>query len=257
MNKTLVTGGTGLLGKEVVSRLLAKGRPVRILTTQPAPVVPVQVEVCRGDLVSADGLQAAVKHCNTIIHCASNPRAFQETDKQGTENLLNAIDRDAPPHFIYISIVGVDKSDYPYYVVKNQVENMIAESGIPFTILRTTQFHHFVYNLIQALVKTNQDVLEIPDGMKFQSIELSEVAEKLIAIAEGKPNGLLPNFCGPQVLRFEEYVQQYLDITNDLISYKAVPLQGPRYDLFRSGINLCGVDPAAKITWKDFVAKSI
>jgi len=257
MNKILVTGGTGLLGREIVRQLISKDRPVRILTTQSEPAVPVQAEICFGDLVSGDGLQAAVKQCNTIIHCASNPRDFQETDVFGTQNLLQAIDRNTVRHLIYISIVGVDKSDYPYYVAKKRVEDKIAESGVPFTILRTTQFHHFVYNLIQGLQKPGEDILEIPDGMKFQSVDIREVAEKLIAITESKPFGLLTNFCGPQVMMFEEYVQQYLNLTNNPIQWKASPLQGPRYDLFRSGINLCANDSAGKITWTDFLSKSI
>lgn len=257
MSKTLITGGTGLLGREIAAQLIQEDRPVSILTTQSDPVVPVQVQVLHGDLVTGAGLANAAKHCQAIIHCASNPSNFRETDILGTKNLLQAIDRNEPPHFVYISIVGVDKSDYPYYCAKKAVEDMIAESELPFTILRTTQFHYFIYNLIKGLQKPNEDTLEIPDGMRFQSIDIGEVAQKLIAIAGSKPNGLLPNFCGPQILKFEEYVEQYLNHTNYPAKWKAVPLESPRYELFRSGINICSENAAAKLTWKDFLQKHV
>jgi uncharacterized protein YbjT (DUF2867 family) len=170
MNNILVTGGTGLLGSEIVNQLLCQHQKVSILTRQINLAIPAEVELFQGDLLTGEGLSKALENTKTIIHCASNPRAFQNTDILGTQNLLKAIDRKQPPHFIYISIVGVDQSNYPYYIAKKQVEDMLAESGIPFTILRTTQFHHFVYNLIKGILENKNETIQIPDRMNFQSV---------------------------------------------------------------------------------------
>ena len=252
MENILVTGGTGLLGSEVVRQLLSRHLRVGILTTQQDPKVQAGVEVIHGDLKSGEGLETAAGFAQTIIHCASNPRDFNDTDIKGTTNLLKTVE-DWPIHFIYISIAGIDKTDYPYYVAKREVEEMIEASDLPHTILRTTQFHPFILSLIRSILDSNDEVALVPDGMRFQSVDLGEVANQLCRISQSKPAGLLPEFGGPEVLRFEDMFESYLRKAGADRQWKTSPVAGPRWDLFRSGVNLVPENRAGETTWEEFL----
>lgn len=251
MRKIVVTGGTGTLGRQVVNQLLARNKEVDILSSQDNPVVPDRVKVIKGDLVTGKGLQN-LRDANIIIHCASNPKNPQNTDITGTGNLLKTLDKAKMRHFIYVSIAGVDKTDYPYYKVKTTVENLVSESGMPFTTLRATQFHDLVLNMIRSFEVKSGTIL-VPAGMKFQSIDVNEVALRLVELIEEQPSGLLADMGGPEVLTIEEMVKTWLDITGQKYSIKAEPIEGPRYELFRSGVNLCSGHNYGSITWQEFL----
>jgi uncharacterized protein YbjT (DUF2867 family) len=225
---------------------------VGVLSSQSNPKVPTGIEVSHGNLISGDGLAEAVSSAQTIIHCASNPRDFRETDIEGTTNLLNAITNRAT-HFVYISIAGIDKTDYPYYVAKREVEKKIQDSGLPHTILRTTQFHPFILSLIRTILDSNDEVALVPDGMKFQSVDLGEVAAQLCRIAQSEPAGLLPEFGGPEILSFDDMINAWLRKTNSQRKWKLAPVAGPRWELFRSGVNLVPDNRFGMIGWTQFL----
>lgn len=252
MQKIVVTGGTGTLGKQVVKQLLAKGCEVNVLSSRDTPEVPAPIKVIRGNLATGEGLEN-LRDANIIVHCASNPKDPQNTDVAGTRRLLNALSKNNMAHFVNISIVGVDKSDYPYYQAKLAVENLISESGIPFTTLRATQFHDLVLNMIRSFEIVNETIL-VPVGMKFQSIEVNEVALRLAELVDEQAAGLLPDMGGPEILSIEEMVKIYLEVSGKPYSVAAKPIEGPRYELFRSGINLSPAHRYGSVTWEMFLA---
>ena len=107
--------------------------------------MPPGVEVCSGDLADGTGLDEAVAGMDAIIHCASKSREDRhQTDIEGTRALVQAASEHGRPHLVYISIVGIDRSSYAYYQAKYQAEQIIEQGHIPWTILRTTQFHNLV-----------------------------------------------------------------------------------------------------------------
>ncbi|MBO9584357.1 MAG: NmrA family NAD(P)-binding protein [Flavobacterium sp.] len=200
------------------------------------------------------GLKEAAEGAEVIIHCASNPRNFQQTDIRGTKNLLDAVDKNAIKHFIYISIVGIHKSDYPYYQAKLEVENAIAKSGIPFTILRTTQFHDFVFNIIKGLDQNaKSNFVTIPSKIRFQSVAVQEVAALLASLALESPKGLMEDFGGPEVLHFEEMAKAYLEATQNTKNLKLKEPEDIRHKLFTTGVNLCPEKNLGKQTWQEYV----
>jgi hypothetical protein len=140
----LVTGGSGTLGRGVVDRLLAADHQVRVLSRRPRPAgTPTALGWVTGELVSGRGLAAAVADVAVIVHCASNPLR-PRVDIDGTRNLVEAARAAGIWHLIDISIVGVDRVPYRYYQAKLQAERLIQASGLPWTILRATQFHQLV-----------------------------------------------------------------------------------------------------------------
>ena len=110
-SKVLVTGGTGVLGRRVVDLLEHTGVETRVLSRGSRP------GTIRGDLLTGEGLEVAVRGADTIIHCASSPfRKARRVDVEGTRRLLEAAARAGVSHLVYISIVGIDRaSSYPHY----------------------------------------------------------------------------------------------------------------------------------------------
>jgi len=256
--KILITGGTGHLGQKIVQLIKSKEYEVKVLTSKSDLTNEDNINYFTENLSQNIGLKAATKDIDTIIHCASNPRDFEKVDIEGTQNLLNAIDKNSIKHFVYISIVGIHKSNYPYYQAKLKVENILKGSGIPYTIVRTTQFHSFVFNLIQSVIDettSEKAILKIPERLKFQSIATEEVAELLVKSALKSPQGLLHDFGGPEILSFEEMTATYLKEAQLNWNIQTEPTDNIRHELFRTGINLCRDNAFGKETWERFLQR--
>ena len=199
----LVTGGTGTLGQQVVSRLLDAGREVRVLSrrgrgSQDGPVFVT------GDLATGEGLPAAVQGTGTIVHCASNRKG----DAEATRNLVRAAAQATSPHLVYISIVGVDRFPRGYYKSKLEAEGVIAGSGLPWTTLRATQFYELIRNGAARLAKL--PLIPVPAGFVVQPVDSGEVAARLAELALGEPSGRVADMAGPQVLSFADLIRTYL-----------------------------------------------
>jgi len=253
MATVLVTGGTGTLGRAVANRLLLRQHRTRILSHQSTPVVPAGVEATTGDLTSGDGLREAVTGVDAIIHCASSSRNAEVVDVEGTRLLLQTAHASGSPHFIYMSIVGVDRSAYPYYTAKRATEARIEQGPLPWTIVRATQFHNLVLGLIQSFGADTLPIVPVPGGMRFQSIDVGEVADRLVALAEDGPAGHAPDMGGPQILTIEEMTSIYLRVRGREATVRPETLSSGLFDTFRSGINLVPDHTMGVITWEDFL----
>ncbi|HET7639291.1 MAG TPA: NAD(P)H-binding protein [Ktedonobacteraceae bacterium] len=252
MTTVLVTGATGTLGREVVARLIARQHRTRILSHQSAPSLPEDVEVITGDLVSGSGLREAVAGVSAIIHCASAPRDANQVDVEGTRSLLQAA-HGSRAHIIYPSIVGVDRSTYAYYQAKRATEVVIEQGPLPWTIVRATQFHNLVLRLIQTFGADTLPVVAVAGGMRFQSIDVGEVADHLITLMEQGPAEHTPDIGGPQVRTIEEMSEAYLRIRGRKATIQSAALAGDVFDVFRSGINLVPDHAVGTITWEAFL----
>ncbi|HEV3290968.1 MAG TPA: SDR family oxidoreductase [Streptosporangiaceae bacterium] len=203
----LVTGGTGTLGQQVVARLRAAGLDVRILSRRTGD------GLVTGDLATGQGLAAAVQHGGTIVHCASNRKG----DAQATRNLVQAATQAATqpgepqPHLVYISIVGVDRFPRGYFKAKLEAERVVAESGLPWTTLRATQFYELIAKGATRLAKL--PVIPVPADFVVQPVDSGEVAARLAELALGEPSGRVPDMAGPQILSFGDLIRTYLRVT--------------------------------------------
>lgn len=280
--KIWITGGPGRLARATSDILASQGHELTVFSRRP-------LENERSDTFNHH--KPATKHLrldlgwepgdwpdrpsgspDVLIHCASAPREAAAVDLAGTRRLLSWLrspvgHEEVPPiHMVYISIVGVDRSDYPYYQTKYQVEKLLRNSGSPYSILRATQFHHFIEMMIGNLpgIAQKPDLaqpanISVPTGWRFQPVSVEEVAGRLAGIATGPANGLLPDFGGPQVLDFAAMVRSYLQARSRsgsptrAVEEKPMPELGDRAALFASGINLCAAGDRGKTTWEDYL----
>ena len=139
-----------------------------------------------GDLLTGDGLPEAVAGVSAVVHCASDPRK-PDDDLDAAVQLLLAARAAAVPHLVYISIVGVDRVPFAYYKAKHRVEEIVEDGGVPWTILRATQFHDFVATLLDYL--SRGPVALAPAGMSDQPVDVREVASRLVAARRRGPVG--------------------------------------------------------------------
>src|SRR6266566_4005119 len=174
----LVTGGTGTLGRHVVRRLRDAGCDVRVLSRH-SHSPGDGVEFVTGDLTTGEGIQAAVAGVGTVVHLAGT--AKRDDDK--ARNLVRAASRAGVRHLVYISVVGadrvplvsgIDRAMFGYFGSKLAAERVVAESGLPWTTLRATQFHDLQLTVAQQMAKL--PVIPIPAGFRFQPVDADEVA---------------------------------------------------------------------------------
>jgi len=258
----LVTGGTGVLGRAVVERLEAAGKQVRVLSRRLGPG-PGGGRVV-GDLGTGAGIEAAVAGADVIVHCASAGSAGKKAravDLEGTRRLVEAARAAGAgaaggagglPHLVYISIVGVDRVPVGYYRVKLATERLIEQSGLPWTVLRATQFHDLVAFMLELLARP--PVLLLPRGISDQPVDTGEVADRMVALALGAPAGRVADIGGPQVLTVEELARTYLKAAGRRRPIVRVPLPGAAVRGMRAGGHLCPEHADGKRTWEEYLA---
>ncbi|WP_030613271.1 SDR family oxidoreductase [Streptomyces fulvoviolaceus] len=243
MTTILVTGGTGTLGRLVTERLRADGHEVRVLSRQSQPYA---VDLREGGAA----LDAAVEGVDTIVHCATTQTGG---DEKAAANLIAAARRAGVGHLVYISIVGVDQVPFPYYRIKLAVEKQIEESGLRWTVLRTTQFHDLLVMFFNAMSKP--PVMPLPSGVSDQPIEVAEVADRLAELAAAEPAGRVDDMGGPEVRTFESLARVYLKATGRRRAVVNVRLWGKAFRQFRAGGHLTPERAVGKGTFEEYLAR--
>lgn len=252
----LVTGGLGGLGSDVTRALVARGAAPRALTHRAAAAPPPGATLVVGDLRDGAGLAEAVDGVSTIIHCASSARDADFATERAGARILSLLAAASRAHLIYISIIGVDRSDYGYYAAKREAETIIEQSGASFTILRASQFHSLVYGLLRSW-DTGAGGLRVPPDMRFQSVDRVEVAARLVALADGPAAGYAAPMRGPETLEMAAMASAYLTALGraDEPVEALDPASAPP-SVFRTGVNLLPEDAPATTgceTWATYL----
>jgi len=255
--RVLVTGGSGRLGRVLVPLLSAAGHDVRILSRVHRTGPGLLQSCIVGDLTTGVGLSEAVADIDVIVHAASNSRNAGAVDVEGTQRLIDVARTAGVKHLLYVSIVGVDRIPFAYYQRKLAVERMIAESGVPFSILRATQFHSFVAFLLSEAAKY-PFMMPIPSGFVVQSVAVEEVAARLCRAIDDGPCGRLRDFGGPEVLPVEEVAEAWIQQPHLYVALRAIPiyLPGKIAEAFRAGYNTCPDGERGTETWRDWLKRS-
>jgi uncharacterized protein YbjT (DUF2867 family) len=255
----LVTGGTGTLGRLVVSRLRNAGRDVRVLSRHSHQAAD-GIEYVTGDLLKDQGVPAAVEGAEIIVHCAGGRKG----DDVAALNLVRAASRVGAPHLVFISVVGadripivsgVDRMMFGYFASKRAAEQVVADSGLPWTTLRATQFHEL--SLMTARQMARLPIIPVPNGFRFQPIAAGEVADRLVELALDTPAGLVPDLAGPRVYEMAELLREYLRAAHKRRPIVPIRLPGHAARAVRAGANLAPNRAVGRQTWEEFLAERV
>ncbi len=186
------------------------------------------------------------------------PRAIEDKAR----NLVRAASRAGAPHIVYISVVGaeripvvsgVDRAMFGYFAAKRAAENVVADSGLPWTTLRATQFHDLVLTVARQMAKL--PVIPAPAGVRYQPVDAGEVASRLVELSLGEPSGLVPDIAGPRVYEMTDLLRSYLRATHRHRLIMPVKLPGKAARALRAGANLAPERAVGHRTWEDFLAE--
>jgi uncharacterized protein YbjT (DUF2867 family) len=254
----LVTGGTGRLGNRVVPRLVEAGREVRVLSRKPHMATP-GVEYVVGDLVTNEGVAAAVADAEVVVHCAATGKIKEDTAQ--ARNLVEAAQKAGVRHLVNISVVGadripvesgVDRAMFAYFAAQRAVERAFEESGIPWTNLRATQFYDgFILTMVKGM--SMLPAIPVPRGARFQPVDTDEVAAELARLTLGEPAGQAPDIAGPNTYTLEELLRGYLKAVGKRRWLFHVSIPGRAAAAIRAGANLAPGRAVGSRTWEEYL----
>ncbi|HTB04055.1 MAG TPA: SDR family oxidoreductase [Bradyrhizobium sp.] len=203
--KIVVIGGTGLIGSKTVAILRQGGHDV--VAASPNTGV---------NTITGQGLKEAMAGSQAIIDLANSPsfedRAVLEFFTTSEGNLLPAETAAGVRHHVALSIVGTDRSDNGYFRAKVAQEKLIETSGIPYTIIRSTQFLEFLGAI--AASGADGNIVRISPGL-FQPIAADDVAAIVADVALAAPRNGVVEIAGPERAPFNEVVARYLKAIGD------------------------------------------
>lgn len=203
--RVFITGGSGELGSRLGRLLVERGHEVTAASRSARPTRDVSaVEL---DLATGAGLGAVEGH-DTVVHLASDPFAAQRVDVDGTRRLIDASAAAGVGHLVAISIVGIDDHPYAYYRAKLEMERIVEDGPVPWTILRATQFHSLIPRFLEMLPAVG--VVPVPTRVSLQPIDVDVVAERLADLVEAGPSGRVADLGGPEVIPLRTMVKDVL-----------------------------------------------
>src|SRR5688572_16287357 len=176
--KIVVIGGTGLIGTKVVAQLRQRGH--QVIAASPATGI---------NTITGEGLAEAMNDTDIVIDLANSPsfedNAVMEFFQTSGRNLLAAELNAGVKHHIALSIVGVDiMQNIGYMRAKKAQEELILQSGVPYTIIRSTQFFEFLAGIANQATDGNEVHLS---NVKFQPIAAEDVAAFVTKYALAEP----------------------------------------------------------------------
>ena len=204
--KIVIIGGSGLIGSQVAGILGAQGHEV--VAASPRSGV---------NTVTGEGLDAALAGADVVVDVANSPtfedQAVLAFFESSGRNLAAAEKRAGVKHHVALSVVGADRMpDSGYMRAKVAQERIIVDSGVPYSILRATQFYEFLDAIAGS--GTSGDTVRMPPA-KFQPVASADVAATLAAIVSGAPLNGMEELAGPELLPLDEYIRRYLRVKGD------------------------------------------
>src|SRR5437763_15732153 len=210
--KIVVIGGSGLIGTKVVSNLRQRG--YEVVAASPSTGV---------NTLTGEGLAKALEGAEVVVDVANSPsfedKPAMEFFETSGRNLLAAEKAAGVTHHVALSVVGTDRltgsgpgSLSGYFRAKLAQENLIKASGIPFTIIHATQFFEFVKSITKSA--TGGSTIRL-SSVLMQPMASDDVAAAVAEVGLGQPvNGMI-EIAGPDQIRQDELVRQYLSATGD------------------------------------------
>ncbi|UWF78338.1 MULTISPECIES: SDR family oxidoreductase [Microbacterium] len=183
-----IAGATGAIGAAVARVAAERGHGVRTLARSTGV-----------DILDGRGLDHAVRGSDVVIDVLNvrtqSPRKAAEFFQRTTTGLLEAEQRAEIGHHLALSIVGIDRAPYGYYAGKLAQERAVQAGAVPWTILRATQFHDFARQLFERVAL---GPLHPAIAARTQPVDLTELAVRIVDLAEAGPSGRVPDMAGPR-----------------------------------------------------------
>ncbi len=205
--KMVVMGGSGLVGRHLTAELLRRG--LAAIAASPSTGV---------NALTGEGLAEVLTGADVVVDVSNSP-SFEDTAvldffQRSGRNLLTAERVARVSHHVALSIVGTDRLESNgYFRAKVAHERLIKDSGVPFTIVRATQFFEFVAAIAQASLQGDRFV--VPDA-DFQPIAAADVAAALADVALAPPRNATIEIAGPDRQPFRAFVARHLTADGDL-----------------------------------------
>ena len=204
--KIVVIGGTGLIGSKTVAILRQGGHEV--VAASPESGI---------NTITGEGLKDAMAGAQAVIDLANSPsfedKAVLEFFETSGRNLLAAEAAAGVRHHVALSIVATDRTDNGYFRAKVVQEKLIAASGIPYTIIRATQFLEFLGGIADS--SADGSIVRLPPVL-FQPIAADDVAPIVAEVALAAPRNGIVEIAGPERAPFNEIVARYLKAVGDM-----------------------------------------
>ncbi|MFT0862183.1 SDR family oxidoreductase [Ancylobacter sp. G4_0304] len=210
--KIVVIGGSGLIGRYLTADLSRQG--LEVLAASPSTGV---------NALTGEGLAEALAGADVVVDVSNSPSfedaAVLDFFERSGRNLLAAEREAGVRHHVALSIVGTDRLEgNGYFRAKVAQERLIKDSGVPFTIVRATQFFEFVATIAEASVEGGR--LVVPDA-DFQPIAAADVAAALANVALAAPGNMTIEIAGPDRLPFRDFVARRIAADGDLRAVEA------------------------------------
>lgn len=204
--KVLVIGGTGLIGSQVVANLTELGHEA--ISASPSSGV---------NTLTGEGVAEAMADADVVVDVSNSPSWTDEDVLNffttSTRNLLEAERAAGVRNHVALSIVGADRAAQSGYMrAKIAQENLLAESGSPYSIVRATQFFEFVGGIADSMA--DGDTIRAPHGA-FQPIASADVASAVTGAAIGEPANGVCNIAGPEKAGMDDFIRARFAATGD------------------------------------------
>lgn len=204
--KIVVVGGTGLIGRQLVTRLLRDGHAVSVAAREFGI-----------DAVSGVGLDSAFAGADAVVDVTNVDAAQRSSAKEffvaASRKLLEAEDRAGVKHHVVLSIVGADAArSTGYFAAKAAQELVVSEGAVPFTIVRATQFYEFAHQV--ANWNTVADTVHLPPRV-VRPIASTDASERLSKVLTQEPINGVTEVAGPDLLRLDDFVRRVLRKDHD------------------------------------------
>ncbi|MGW5159003.1 SDR family oxidoreductase [Nonomuraea wenchangensis] len=250
----LVTGGSGRLGRATLEILPKEGYETRATSRSPRASEADGVRWFGADLTTGRGLEEAVAGADVVVHLASAPyrgRYTRRVELDGTGALLAAARAAGVRHLVYLSIVGADQVPWGYFRVKVQAERLVRDGGVPWTVLRATQFHEFVEQALRGMARFGALVAD--PGVRAQPVDVRDVARRLADVIEAGPRQGIVEFGGPEVMTMAEAAESWLRARGLRRPVLRMRIPGALGRAFRAGHLVTGARPAGELTWERYL----
>ena len=203
--KIVVIGGTGLIGSKTVAVLHQGGHEV--IAASPKSGI---------NTITGEGLKEALAGAEVVIDLTNSPsfedKVVLEFFETSGRNLLAAETATGVRHHVALSIVGIDRTDNGYFRAKVAQEKLIVTSGIPYTIVRATQFMEFLAGIADSAADGH--TVSLPPVL-FQPIAADDIAPIIAEVALAPPRNGIVEIAGPERAPFNEVVGRYLKAVGD------------------------------------------